>query len=397
MPRFIAIPVGQGDAFYFEGDGWSVLVEGGRSRSGFASIFRTATGADGVDVAVCTHNDADHANGILGFLEAGFRCGEVWLPGRWVGALPSVLRPFVEVFVDLVDSVAHITESSSGERGGSGVASIEAYAEQLGERDEVRANENGPPVGEDGWPEPYVPLLEQAEPWEIWPTQLPWPWAFQEGPWPPFPHRYHRHLGQRGAQLLWSAIEAASRIRAIALEAFHHGVPVRWFEFDGTTPAGGVSALEPLNARAVARVVPLVGKLLAWLALSVSNKESLVFWCPPSGNHPGVLFTADSGLAGITLRGSLKDVVATAPHHGSEANARAYSAVAAVASSVTWVRSDGRYRNRPGRTFLGLSARRFCTLCRLGGGRSSPKQAVHLVAQGGVWKAAQGTCSCQCQ
>src|SRR6266511_1241687 len=96
VSRLIAVPVGQGDAFYLERNGWSVLVDGGRSRSGFASAFQTATRADGASVVVCTHNDADHANGILGFLEAGFRCGEVWLPGHWLGALPSVLKPFVE-------------------------------------------------------------------------------------------------------------------------------------------------------------------------------------------------------------------------------------------------------------------------------------------------------------
>ena len=106
MSRLTAIPVGQGDAFYLESDGWSALVDGGRSRSGFASAFQTATKANGANVVVCTHNDADHANGILGFLEAGFSCGEVWLPGRWLGALPSVLRPFVEVFVDTPLAVA---------------------------------------------------------------------------------------------------------------------------------------------------------------------------------------------------------------------------------------------------------------------------------------------------
>jgi hypothetical protein len=44
-------------------------------------------------------------------------------------------------------------------------------------------------------------------------------------------------------QLLWSAIDAANRIRAIAIEAFHRGIPVRWFEFDSANPKGGVNAL----------------------------------------------------------------------------------------------------------------------------------------------------------
>ncbi len=80
-----------------------------------------------MNVLVCTHNDADHANGILGLLEAGLKCGEVWLPGRWLSALPDLLRPFVEVFVELADNVAE-TSSSNLENLQASVAPIEAYA-----------------------------------------------------------------------------------------------------------------------------------------------------------------------------------------------------------------------------------------------------------------------------
>lgn len=391
MSRFIAVPVGQGDAFYLESEGWSVLVDGGRNRSGFASLFTTTTRATGVDIAVCTHNDADHANGILGFLEAGLKCGEVWLPSRWLGALPSVLKPFVEVFVDLAHSVAEVPPSWDGElQHGAGLSAMEKYAEQFGESvDQVRSNEQEPPIGEDGWPELYVALLEQAEPWEIWPMHCPWP---------EFAYGNYRHLGPRRTQLLWSAIEAASRIRAIAMEAFHRGIPVRWFEFDLTAPSGVISAFQPLNARAVARVSPVVGRLLDWLALTVSNKESLVFWCPPRNQDPGVLFTADSDLKGISLPlpPKLEHALVTAPHHGSEANVSAYNAVAAATSSVTWVRSDGKFRGRPGRTYRSLPSPRFCTLCWISGSMASPKQAVHLAAQAGVWTPQGATSPCRC-
>ncbi len=399
MSRLIAVPVGQGDAFYLESRSSSVLIDGGRSRSGFASIFETATRAPGVDVAVCTHNDADHANGILGFLEAGMRCGEVWLPGRWLGALPNVLKPFVEVFVDLAKSVAQVPAPAGGkQQDGSELSAIEEYAEGLGDSvNQARSNEQGPPVGEDGWPDSYVKMLEQAEPWETWATH--WLWTLED--WLRLESAYQpcRHLGPWHAQLLWSAIEAASRIRAIAMEAFHHGVPIRWFEFDVTASSGGTPALPllPLNARPVARVSPLVGPLIAWLALTVWNKESLVFWCPPTDEHGGVLFTADSDLARISLPRELADAVATAPHHGSESNAQAYSAigkaVGTVAQSIMWVRSDGRYRSRPGQTYLSLPSPRFCTLCR---SPSSSKQAVHFVAHGGVWKPI-ATRQCHCR
>jgi hypothetical protein len=239
-------------------------------------------------------------------------------------------------------------------------------------------------------------MLEQAEPWEGSPLDRLW----LTEDWPLFPYRHYRRLGTAGVQLLWSAIDAASRIRAIAIEAFHRGIPVRWFEYDAATPSGGVPALQPVNARAIARVRSRVGLLLDFLALTVSNRESLAYWSPPAAQHPGVLFTADSDLAGTRLPPDLSGAIATAPHHGSEANAAAYAAVGMAApqsaSSITWVRSDGRYRSRPGHTYLGLSSRRLCTLCRLGGGKSSSKQAVHLFSRGAGWIRHRKTATCSC-
>jgi hypothetical protein len=398
MSRFIAIPVAQGDAFYLERGEWSVLVDGGRGRAGFAAMFQTATKTDGVSLAVCTHNDADHANGILGFLEAGFRCEEVWLPGRWLAALPDVLKPFVEVFVELAADVAQVKGLPDTEKQQSGLSPIEAYGEDLPPHlDEAPMSDNGPPTGEDGWPESFVSMLEQAEPWEV----VPWVRLWPPEDWPFFPYRHYQRLDPAGVQLLWSAIDAASRIRAIALEAFHRGITVRWFEFVATKSSGGVAELRPLNARAVARVRPRVGPLLAFLALTVSNKESLVFWSPPTDRYPGVLFTADSDLSGVGLSFQLSGAIATAPHHGSEANAKAYAAIAmamqGVSSSVTWVRSDGRYRGRPGQTYRGLSSRRMCTLCRRSGSTSTPMQTVHLFTRGGAWTRHRDTAPCSCQ
>lgn len=402
MPRFIAIPVPQGDAFYFERDDFSVLVDGGRSRSGFARMFQNVTRADDSTYLVCTHNDADHGNGILGFLEAGLRCQEVWLPGRWLAILPKVLGPFVEVFVQLAHDVGHRSMTSETDNPPPGLSPLEAYEGTA--RGSFEAHPKGNDelrVGEDGWPESYLPLLEQAEPWEIAPWVPLWPLEDRQF----FSYLHYRKLGAAGLQLLWSAIEAASRIRAIAIESFHRGIPVRWFEFDVDKPSddvpANVPALQALNARAVVRICPLVGPLLSALALTVSNKESLVFWSPPTEEHPGVLFTADSDLEGVRLPCQLRNAIATAPHHGSEANKNAYAAVAAAAQhdspSITWVRSDGRNTTRPGSSYLGLGSQRLCTICRPRQGSSTRKQAVRLFSRGGVWTRHRATVKCSCQ
>jgi hypothetical protein len=361
-------------------------------------MFQMATKTNGVDVVLCTHNDADHANGILGFLEAGLRCEEVWLPGRWLGALPDVLRPFVEVFGELVENIAETDISSNMGTAQPSPSPIEAYAERVHDRlaDAPETGE-GQSIGENGWPESYLQMLEQAEPWEVPPHWLEL-WHPEDGPW--WFYRTYRRLGPAGVRLLWSAIDAAGRIRAIATEAFHRGIPVRWFEFETATPLGGRPELRPINAREVARVRPRVDPLLRYLALTVSNKESLVFWSPPTEHHPGVLFTADSDLVDVHLPPQLNGAIVTAPHHGSEANENAYDVVANASNgspSITWVRSDGRYRSRPGNTYLGLAARRFCTICRCAGGSSTTKQTVRLYSRGGAWIRHRGTSVCQCQ
>jgi hypothetical protein len=401
MARFIAIPVAQGDAFYLERENLSALVDGGRNRSAFATMFQNITHKNSVDIVVCTHNDADHTDGVIGYLESGLRCNEVWLPGRWLSVLPDVLKPFVDVFIALVGDVSKTVEMTNIVERSADRLSLEAYGEylqeQLNEFDNEDRSEKGERIGEDGWTETLVDTLERAEPWDDFEFR-PWPRTdlgldrfYSAGYW---------RLGPRQIQLLFSAIEAASRIRAIAIEAYHRGIPVRWFEYSLSAPSGGVSELQPLNATAIVRVKPRVGTVLRYLTLTVSNKQSLVFWSPPADQQPGVLFTADSDLAGCPLPSQFRGALVTAPHHGSEANAQAYREVASAAhqfdSTITWIRSDGRYRSRPGSTYLAISTRRFCTICRRSSSFSTSKQAVQFFSRQGSWVRHSDTLTCMC-
>ena len=98
---FTAIAVGQGDAFFLRKHGFTCLVDGGRSRAGFPILFRDVTKLKSIDVIVCTHNDADHANGVLGLLESGFPVREVWLPASWVDRLEDIILNPKEFFMEL--------------------------------------------------------------------------------------------------------------------------------------------------------------------------------------------------------------------------------------------------------------------------------------------------------
>jgi hypothetical protein len=361
-------------------------------------MFQTMTGSRSVNVLVCTHNDADHANGVIGFLESGLACDEVWLPGRWLGALPGVLGSFTDLFVSLAEEVAQEKLAEDLEHQlWEGTTPLEQLAERLPDRPQDGETDDGLPLGEDGWPESLREELEQADSWD---SSTGWPWLVHPKLWPhtvyPFPP--YPPIGPARIRLLWSVIEAARKVRAIAIAAFHRGIPVRWFEYDFNHPRGGRAELEPLNARAIARFRPFTGLLLHFLALTVSNKESLVFWSPGTDDFPGVLFTADSDLNNVRLPRDIAGAIATAPHHGSEANANAYSAVAAAcdAASLKWVRSDGRYRSRPGLSYLKVAGRRLCTICRLRGGGSSTKRPVHLFTRRGDWIRHRATAICAC-
>ena len=397
MARFIALPVGQGDAFYLGTPRGSVLVDGGRSRTAFSGLFREFTRRNGADVVIVTHNDADHANGIIGFLEGGLWCREIWLPGRWLHLLPQVLRPMREILPLLVrqaedaereiGSVDECAEDTLLER----YAAPHALAEGPTEIEWDVAE--GGELDESGWPVELISELEQAAAEDEW-------WIFE---YPRIPIAvilgeivpWWEIIPKKVARMLIEALCAAKRIRTIALEAFHRGIAVRWFEHDPRNPSGGVPWLKPMSCRQIARLRPAPEEtLLMLLALSAENRESLVFLHPSTVSAPGVLFTADSDLKDVRLP-RLERAIVTAPHHGSEANRAAYRRVAnsAETSSMVWVRSDGRFRSRPCKEYIKRPERKSCTLCR---GSRAPKQAVIFHSHTCRWVRNKGVRTCNC-
>ena len=74
--EFVALPVGQGDAFFLRRAEFTALIDGGKSRYSFSELFGKTLGLGHVNVLVCTHNDDDHAKGIIGFLEGALACDE---------------------------------------------------------------------------------------------------------------------------------------------------------------------------------------------------------------------------------------------------------------------------------------------------------------------------------
>ncbi len=83
--RFTALTIKEGDAFLLEDDGWNCLFDSGIDES-TVDLLRYKE-IDILNLAICSHNDADHANGFIELLESSLEIDEIWLPYWWASIL----------------------------------------------------------------------------------------------------------------------------------------------------------------------------------------------------------------------------------------------------------------------------------------------------------------------
>lgn len=382
ITRFTALPVGQGDSFFYQNENISLLVDGGLSRKRLPDLIRHSLKVDKIDVVICTHNDADHAQGLVGLLESWpVPIHEIWLPGCWSYKLKQLVENEEEFLYELGENIVQLDEEDTYK------------LENLKFPPEIITN------NEDQILESNNDLLEICEESKASVLEtIPYIYCRSR-----FFYFYFELCENPGKQALFmEAIEAASRIREIARLAYNQGVTIKWFDFlefqkYGQPHGGKRNILEPVNAREVLaksyNITPL-----EYLYLSVVNKQSLVFLAFESSDHPSVLFTADSDLD-FNIQHSTHGIpmVITAPHHGSEDNKNAYKAIQlwhTNPNQLVWVRSDCKSKKRPGLTFLQTSGNRFCTLCNRG---NLSKQTIKLINQNSSWNPSNGVRSCKCQ
>lgn len=395
--RFIALPVGSGDAFYVETeDKFRVLVDGGRSRDALPQLFQRYTGSSEVDVLVCTHNDADHAEGLIGFLENRLNCRELWLPATWLEAVRNLPADVKETISFLWENLDRASEKGLLRRAEEGQdfqdiawrTVFPEFSEEQPIRDNPLAEEM--PEGQDAHAlDAYLDnstMAAMEEHLDFFACAWPWYW---EIPWRWLPFACWRHF---------VIIQDTRRLLELAWIALNRGIPVRCFAHDPTN-TGEIGSLrgyplQPLSAKPSHYVRPpkptKAAKEFFWtLFLTTVNRESLVFFLNAGDGQPGVLFTADSDLKGVNVDHVPAWSIATAPHHGSDENRSVY---AHVNKPMVWVRSDGYSKIRPCQEFLKAPGKRFCTLCR---NSREPKQAVRLYRRRGSWVPLR-TRLCQC-
>lgn len=379
MDKFISISVGQGDAFYLEREGKKILIDGGKSRRGFAGQFERTVSAQSVDVLVCTHADADHINGLLGFFEAGLTAREVWLPGSWTSRLSELLSAPEEFFLETLSQI-----ESLGDIEASNLEELENdYYKSEAERNIVVNSEQLQTAFED-----ISDAIEKASGFTSFHKILrPIDWL----------RYWHFPLNINNYSLFMDAVDTAEKIRELAILSYHSGAKIRWFEFDEKrNPSGGEKYLYPVNSREIFQVSKHRDALV-YLAISKANRESLVFYSPASNDSCDVLFSADSDFSFCHKLPNIGgNCIITTPHHGSEHNKNAYNELInqnLLTRQSIFVRSDGRFRSRPGKSYKSLGAKKACTLCQH---PDTERQDIIFVSSQSGWRRRKGIAWCHC-
>ncbi|MDZ4310819.1 MAG: MBL fold metallo-hydrolase [Cypionkella sp.] len=414
--KFTSLPLKSGEAFLlqtdFSGNEIVILVDSGK-RDGTAlmeAILAQEPNLRNIDVAVCTHQDTDHANGFRDFadvwIDDGRTISEFWLPGSWAEALPRLLIDPDSVAEDLIEAAKQFVQDyrqreSSGldlndeEHGISRYMKITADRMQRDRPSRTATEQQRVDDSSDGHASKVarglgLSVAETDLFRKIYSASEPWRFAhfsFSRG----IRKHYYRNLtpGSEAAMLAAAAIDTAEIIHNIASVAIEKDILVRWFDFHlfelGQLPNGGEKdLLEPVNSvETFPDPATYSGLLLLMrLFLSRQNVESLVFYRPEHEAEPACLFLGDSRLAfGLSKpKGNFNmppvipqtSIVITAAHHGSRVNDNAYAVIDSWLSTTSarqfYVRNGGQKGQTLG-AYVTKSERRCsqCVQCQYAG------------------------------
>ena len=205
-------------------------------------------------------------------------------------------------------------------------------------------------------------------------------------------------------------IITANIIRQIANLAIGHKAIIRWFDYGGFEnkgwELGGTHGLLiPINA--VEQNVPSWGytKKSSQLRLCAVNERCLSFYSPGNKSRSGVLFCGDSPMGYgkkcsqpfiIPQQDTIPFFVATAPHHGSQTNARAYNYILNQIRTIRvfWIRTGGTEKH-PGDAYRRiLPCLRLCTRCPRYHKKVNSEASICLHYRGSPFISANSQCHC---
>lgn len=318
--KFSALEVGSGDAFLIEDEGKKYLFDSGGSKSVIVDLLKKKK-ISKLDLAICSHNDIDHANGFIGILKSTIVIEEIWLPGTWA----CILQYIKDYGVELEELERYQYDTPDfiiDELYDSQCVEIGDFEEELSFFSEL--------YDSDLYRELKIQLRQ---------------------------FYYHHTFYYKFAPF----IIQLDKIIEIAALAYQKGCKIRWFEplkcCTKKDVAYGFRALNSYNVVSVRKMKPQ--SLPYLLALTVENEYSLIFEYLHD-DKPIIRFSADSALCCQSESPYSRNILITAPHHGADANASVYQNI--KGSDIVWVRSDRKSSKRPCPDFKNLGEK-YCMAC----------------------------------
>lgn len=347
--KFTALEVGSGDAFLIEDDDKKYLFDSGGNKILIANLLKNKK-IKKLDLAICSHNDIDHANGFIGLLDPNSKIEieEIWLPGDWASILKFVKDGEISPH-EIICYLDECDESDNKYR--------ENYEKNDCSRNKLFDNELSESI--ENFEDELSWLSEMEDSVFFYKTFREWHfWYDKDEKY--YHHQLHLILEHYGTNLLHLQLNL-KRILDIVRLAYQRGCKIRWFEPTNYCTNKDIDyGFRALNAVQMASVkVPKdTIAFMQLLTLTKENEYSLVFEYLKN-NIPIIRFSADSNCTCQSIIYD-KSIIVTAPHHGSEANANVYSAI--QGNNIIWVRSDRKSRKRPCADYKMMS-NKYCLAC----------------------------------
>ncbi len=351
--KFTALEIGSGDAFLLEDydNDWNCLFDAGGSKNRIVYLLKRKR-IEELNLAICSHNDVDHANGFIGLLQSNINIDEIWLPGTWASVLKYVKDKGVGL--DEVEFLFNVKCEYNEKATDGSTFRINEYAPfaEINNKKDIFDPESEETI--ENFDDSLSFFSGQIESKLFDYTMNLFPFLY-----PPF---YWHNCKQGIEAKCHSLLLAIDRIIKIAGLAYQKGCKIKWFnpvDFCICKKVGyGFVALNSNEMSCVQKPRNAQGFALLCL-LTVVNEYSLVFEYL-KGNNPILRFSADSDCTCQSVPYN-ENIIVTAPHHGSDANTIVYKQL--VGDNIIWVRSDRKSGKRPCCYFKCLNIK-YCLACK---------------------------------
>lgn len=446
---FTALKIGSGDAFLLKDDGRTILFDSGGDQNRLKKLLKDK-GIKKIDLAICSHNDGDHANGFIGLLNSEKKIiDEIWLPYWWSSIL--LYADEHKINWDQVERISsEINDKSikdynpeslfSEEHEPLSDEAFDRVLSRLAEHMNYKDNASTPYSAFYGFAHDmalnminrlahdtkYIYFELDSDEGHQLVRDIARDVArdvgyhvadniahhfvhhfahydskdthFADIQYYLFAHMddflpstsFNNHVTQNNVNNIRIMF---NNIMEIAVLAYKHDCIIKWFEPTKIciTNPPVLHNFKALNSNLKRQVNKLRNTLaLAFaLHLTVENEYSLVFEYLKN-DIPIIRFSADSDCeCGNSPYNN--SIIITAPHHGSEANANVYTAF--ENENVIWVRSDCESHSRPCKEFKSMNTK-YCLACYNGPQKCEICFKYNKKAK--QWKYQQGN-KCMCK